>query len=80
MFVGWEGVGLCSYLLVGFWFLKKSAINAGKKAFITTRIGDLGFTIGILFLFWTFQFRGFRRRFSSKPLGCRSKPLATQAC
>jgi NADH-quinone oxidoreductase subunit L len=48
-------VGLCSYLLVGFWFLKQSAISAGKKAFITTRIGDLGFTIGILFLFWTFH-------------------------
>ena len=55
MFVGWEGVGLCSYLLVGFWFLKPSAISAGKKAFITTRIGDLGFTIGILLLFWTFK-------------------------
>jgi NADH-quinone oxidoreductase subunit L len=55
MFVGWEGVGLCSYLLVGFWFLKPSAISAGKKAFITTRVGDLGFTIGILLLFWTFH-------------------------
>jgi NADH-quinone oxidoreductase subunit L len=55
MFVGWEGVGLCSYLLVGFWFLKQSAISAGKKAFITTRIGDFGFTVGILLLFWTFN-------------------------
>jgi NADH-quinone oxidoreductase subunit L len=55
MFVGWEGVGLCSYLLVGFWFLKPSAISAGKKAFITTRIGDFGFTVGILLLFWTFK-------------------------
>jgi NADH-quinone oxidoreductase subunit L len=55
MFVGWEGVGLCSYLLIGFWFLKQSAIRAGKKAFITTRIGDFGFTIGILLLFWTFN-------------------------
>ena len=55
MFVGWEGVGLCSYLLIGFWFLKQSAINAGKKAFIVTRIGDFGFTIGILLLFWTFH-------------------------
>ncbi len=55
MFVGWEGVGLCSYLLVGFWFLKQSAISAGKKAFITTRVGDLGFTIGILLTFWTFH-------------------------
>ena len=55
MFVGWEGVGLCSYLLIGFWFLKQSAANAGKKAFIVTRIGDFGFTIGILLLFWTFH-------------------------
>lgn len=55
MFVGWEGVGLCSYLLIGFWFLKKSAADAGKKAFIVTRIGDFGFTIGILLAFWTFQ-------------------------
>ncbi|MFZ0037634.1 MAG: NADH-quinone oxidoreductase subunit L [Candidatus Acidiferrales bacterium] len=55
MFVGWEGVGLCSYLLIGFWFLRKSAIDAGKKAFITTRIGDVGFTVGILLAFWTFS-------------------------
>jgi len=55
MFVGWEGVGLCSYLLIGFYFLRKSAIDAGKKAFITTRIGDVGFTIGILLAFWTFS-------------------------
>ena len=54
MFVGWEGVGLCSYLLIGFYFLKKSATDAGKKAFIVTRIGDIGFTIGILLAFWTF--------------------------
>jgi len=54
MFVGWEGVGLCSYLLIGFWFRKKSAADAGKKAFITTRIGDLAFTVGILLAFWTF--------------------------
>jgi NADH-quinone oxidoreductase subunit L len=63
MFVGWEGVGLCSYLLVGFWFLKPSAISAGKKAFITTRIGDLGFTIGILLLFWTFKSVDFKTVF-----------------
>ena len=63
MFVGWEGVGLCSYLLIGFWFLKQSAISAGKKAFITTRIGDFGFTIGILLLFWTFHSVDFRAVF-----------------
>jgi NADH-quinone oxidoreductase subunit L len=54
MFVGWEGVGLCSYLLIGFYFRKKSASNAGKKAFITTRIGDLGFSLGVFFIFWLF--------------------------
>jgi NADH-quinone oxidoreductase subunit L len=50
MFVGWEGVGLCSYLLIGFWFERDSAANAGKKAFIVTRIGDLGFLLGIFFI------------------------------
>jgi len=52
MFVGWEGVGLCSYLLIGFWFEKKSAADAGKKAFIVNRIGDFGFLIGMFFIFW----------------------------
>ncbi|MFQ5453065.1 MAG: NADH-quinone oxidoreductase subunit L [Candidatus Zixiibacteriota bacterium] len=52
MFVGWEGVGLCSYLLIGFWFEKKSASDAGKKAFIVNRIGDFGFLIGIFIIFW----------------------------
>ena len=54
MFVGWEGVGLCSYLLIGFYFRKQSASDAGKKAFIVTRIGDAGFTLGVALLFWTF--------------------------
>jgi len=50
MFVGWEGVGLCSYLLIGFWFRKDSASNAGKKAFIVNRIGDFGFLLGMFSL------------------------------
>ncbi len=54
MFVGWEGVGLCSYLLIGFWFNKRSAADAGKKAFIVNRIGDVGFILGMLLIFWTF--------------------------
>ena len=54
MFVGWEGVGLCSYLLIGFWFKKKSASDAGKKAFIVNRIGDFGFILGMLLIFTTF--------------------------
>src|SRR5438132_533673 len=51
MFVGWEGVGLCSYLLIGFWYQKKSASDAGKKAFIVNRIGDFGFLLGMLLAF-----------------------------
>ena len=54
MFVGWEGVGLCSYLLIGFWFRKKSAADAGKKAFIVNRIGDVGFILGVLAAFVRF--------------------------
>jgi NADH-quinone oxidoreductase subunit L len=50
MFVGWEGVGLASYLLIGFFFLKDSAANAGKKAFITNRVGDFGFLIALFLL------------------------------
>jgi NADH-quinone oxidoreductase subunit L len=55
MFVGWEGVGLCSYLLIGFWFKKKSAADAGKKAFIVNRIGDFGFVLGTLLIFYAFR-------------------------
>jgi NADH-quinone oxidoreductase subunit L len=51
MFVGWEGVGLCSYLLIGFWYTRPSATEAGKKAFIVNRIGDFGFLLGIFTLF-----------------------------
>jgi len=50
MFVGWEGVGLCSYLLIGFWFHDLKNADAGRKAFIVNRIGDFGFILGILFL------------------------------
>ena len=84
MFVGWEGVGLCSYLLVGFWFLKQSAISAGKKAFITTRIGDFGFTIGILLLFWTFKSVDFGAIFkqlvSAQPDAAISTSVLTTIC
>ncbi len=54
MFVGWEGVGLCSYLLIGFWFRNNNYNNAAKKAFIMNRIGDLGFLLGIILIFTTF--------------------------
>jgi NADH-quinone oxidoreductase subunit L len=55
MFVGWEGVGLCSYLLIGYYFDRKSAGDAGKKAFIVNRIGDVGFILGIFLVFVTFN-------------------------
>jgi NADH-quinone oxidoreductase subunit L len=54
MFVGWEGVGLCSYLLIGFYFKKQSASDAGKKAFVVNRVGDFGFILGMLLIFTTF--------------------------
>ncbi|HEY3278843.1 MAG TPA: NADH-quinone oxidoreductase subunit L [Syntrophorhabdaceae bacterium] len=58
MFVGWEGVGLCSYLLIGFWYEKDSAANAGKKAFIVNRIGDFGFLLGMFLLVSTLAAKG----------------------
>lgn len=61
LFLGWEGVGLCSYLLIGFWFKKQSACNAAMKAFIVNRVGDFGFALGIFatfVIFGTVQFDG----------------------
>jgi len=57
-FVGWEGVGLCSYLLIGFWYEKNENADAGKKAFIVNRVGDAGFLLGLLLLFWTLGEKG----------------------
>ncbi|MCH2693630.1 MAG: NADH-quinone oxidoreductase subunit L [Acidobacteriia bacterium] len=65
MFVGWEGVGLCSYLLIGFYFHKKSAADAGKKAFVVNRIGDFGFILGIFLIFTTFGSFDFTEVFGS---------------
>jgi NADH-quinone oxidoreductase subunit L len=60
LFVGWEGVGFCSYILIGFWFEKQSASDAGKKAFIVNRIGDAGFLVGMFLVFVTFGTLDFR--------------------
>jgi NADH-quinone oxidoreductase subunit L len=68
LFVGWEGVGLASYLLIGFYFLKKSASDAGKKAFIVNRIGDFGFMLGMFLLFRAFHTLGFQAIFTSSAL------------
>src|SRR5690554_7157104 len=54
MFIGWEGVGLCSYLLIGFWYKNSSFASAGKKAFVMNRIGDLGFLLAVILIFVTF--------------------------
>jgi NADH-quinone oxidoreductase subunit L len=75
LFVGWEGVGLASYLLIGFYFLRKSAADAGKKAFIVNRIGDFGFMLGMFLLFRTFSTLDFVKLFdkatplSAEPIG-----------
>jgi len=65
MFVGWEGVGLCSYLLIGFYFLRKSASDAGNKAFIVNRIGDFGFSLAMFLMVVTFGTLDFPRIFSA---------------
>jgi NADH-quinone oxidoreductase subunit L len=70
MFVGWEGVGLASYLLIGFWFNKTSAASAGMKAFVVNRIGDFGFLIGIFFLlanFGTLTFSEIATKLAASP-------------
>ncbi len=67
MFFGWEGVGLCSYLLIGFWYERPSAAAAGKKAFVVNRIGDWGFLIGMLLVFVAFGTLDFGRVFAEAP-------------
>ncbi len=70
MFVGWEGVGLASYLLIGFWFQKTSAADAGKKAFVVNRIGDFGFLIGLFYLlayFGTLSFSEIASKLAANP-------------
>ena len=74
LFVGWEGVGLCSYLLIGFYFLKKSASDAGKKAFIVNRVGDTGFLLAIFLIATTFG----TIRFTSQALDAATFPGITQ--
>ena len=69
MFIGWEAVGLCSYLLIGFWFEKKSASDAAKKAFIVNRVGDFGFALGIMLIFTTFHAIDFTEVFHAASQG-----------
>ncbi len=73
LFVGWEGVGLCSYLLIGFYFVKKSATTAGNKAFIVNRIGDFGFSLAMFLIVVNFGTLNFSQVFSAAP----GKPTGT---
>ncbi len=73
LFVGWEGVGLCSYLLIGFWFDRQSATDAGKKAFIVNRVGDAGFLLGVFTVFVIFGTLDFR----SLAAGAAALPVET---
>jgi NADH-quinone oxidoreductase subunit L len=80
MFIGWEGVGLASYLLIGFWFTKDSAASAGKKAFIVNRIGDFGFLIALFLIIQHFGSLDFTKVFASVahlPAGAETETLLT---
>jgi NADH-quinone oxidoreductase subunit L len=74
MFVGWEGVGLCSYLLIGFWFKNTDYNNAAKKAFIMNRVGDLGFLLGIILIYITFGSTSFADVFPAADASSTNRP------
>jgi NADH-quinone oxidoreductase subunit L len=80
LFVFWEAVGLCSYLLIGFWFHKKSAADAGKKAFLVNRVGDFGFVLGIFLIIVNTGTVDFAEVFSPERLGLISPGTATLIC
>ncbi len=88
MFVGWEGVGLCSYLLIGFWYTNTDFAKAGKKAFITNRVGDFSFLLGLFLLFWslgdhaTLQFAELQEVLGAHPdlVGGHGGTLVTAIC
>src|SRR5438034_8642993 len=83
MFVGWEGVGLCSYLLIGFYFHRKSASDAANKAFIINRIGDAGFLLGMFTIVWyfgTFRFTEITALARDPQLFRIGDPIITAAC
>ncbi|SKB82422.1 NADH-quinone oxidoreductase subunit L [Parapedobacter luteus] len=80
MFIGWEGVGLCSYLLIGFWFKNSAYASAAKKAFVMNRIGDLGFLIAVFLIFSTFgtlEFAGVFPEAATMPMGDTTLMLIT---
>src|SRR4030081_2132770 len=80
MFIGWDGVALASYLLIGFWFTKDSAAAAGKKAFIVNRIGDFGFLVAMFLMFSTFGSVDFARVSSLAMRGMGTPSIITAIC
>jgi NADH-quinone oxidoreductase subunit L len=80
MFVGWEGVGLCSYLLIGFWFTEKANADAGKKAFIVNRIGDFGFLVAMFLMFANFGVLDFAGVAAAAPSAGFNSALVTTIC
>src|SRR5947207_9271649 len=72
LYVGWEGVGLCSYLLIGHWHERPAAANAAKKAFVVTRIGDAALLVGIAMIFTTFHSLDFSTAMSTHCVGLLS--------
>ncbi|MEN6371043.1 MAG: NADH-quinone oxidoreductase subunit L [Armatimonadota bacterium] len=79
LFAGWELVGICSYLLISFWYRKPEAVAAGKKAFITTRVGDLGFMLGVALVFITFGTLSYGGVFSAVPTAAKGAVAAIAA-
>ncbi len=77
LFIGWEGVGLCSYLLIGFWFKNPAYNYAARKAFVMNRIGDLGFILGIILLFFTFKSVSFSEIFTQAAVMQAGAPVIT---
>ena len=73
LFFGWEGVGLCSYLLIGFWFKKDSANTAAIKAFVVNRVGDFGFALGIFLVFYLFNSLDYNEVFNAVPTNLDNK-------
>jgi NADH-quinone oxidoreductase subunit L len=80
VFLGWEGVGLCSYLLIGYWYSDLMKAKAGKKAFIVNRVGDMGFLIGIFLTFHTFGTLDFEALRTAVSLGGHDSTLITAIC
>ena len=81
LFFGWEGVGLCSYLLIGFWYDRPTANAAAIKAFIVNRVGDFGFALGIWRVFFDLRLRRVRRRLRRRAgQGRHDAPLPRLAC